>query len=529
MSSNSRRPSLDVLIHCPGSHGVVPDQVHCQASALHELGIKVLVLCGPSYTRTRNAAYPTLNCMIEGATTNRANIVSRKVGKAAQTVRNQLRFAWEVYKNKPALVLSASHIDSQSPLWVWAHVLLAVFRKTIYAMNLHFPNRDHHIGPKWWQVLAAKVAFRPFRIAIAHKRIYPSSVIPKHIRTVEVPLGPDPVQPIKESPKAIRKSWKIPRGKKVFLAFGHVRNHKNLDLVIRAMTDVPDACLIIQGRVSNHRDRPLKYYQMLADDLGLSKRVIITDDFVPDEKRQSYFEAADFVVSTYSSGFHSQTATLATAAKARRRVLSSSGSSPMRDLVEHFGLGVHVEPDSSEAVADGMATLLNADLPEPRWEDFDSYATWETNVTRLLEAAADYVARRPTPERQFEGFEDEAVPVPPLLKAQDFLKTKPAKPKSSATRRNVKSTRRVAAPAGSAEEKPAPRFSDPNQPEFPGLSSPAVVNGFHGPLNGSNGSNGSNGVNGHSHVEEPPKKRRGRKPGSKNRPKITPVGDAVAA
>ncbi len=529
MSANRRRPSLDVLIHCPGSHGVVPDQVHCQATALQEMGIQVLVLCGVGFTRTRNASYPTLPCMVEGATDNRANVMSRKVGKALQTVRNQLRFAWEVYKNKPALVLSASHIDSQSPLWIWPHILLSIFRKTIYAMNLHFPNRDHHIGPKWWQKFAAKTAFKPFRIAVAHKRIFPASHIPKHIRTVEVPLGPDPGQPIRENPKSIRKRWNVPRGKKVFLAFGHVRNHKNLDLVIRAMTDVPEACLVIQGRVSNHRDRPLKYYRMLADDLGLSKRVLISDEFVPDEKRQSYFEAADFVVSTYSSSFHSQTATLSTAAKARRRVISSSGSSPMRDLVEHFGLGVHVEPDSSEAIADGMATLLHASLPEPRWEDFDAYATWETNVTRLLEAAADYVARTPTPVRQFEGFEDEAVPVPPLLKARDFVKTTAAPSKPRAPRRAAKSPRRVEAPS----EPPASRAADPGQTDFPALPAAAAVNGFH--TNGSNGSNGSHGVNGsngsngHAPVGEPPKKRRGRKPGSKNRPKTAPAADAVAA
>lgn len=520
MPLNRRRPSLDILIHCPGSHGVVPDQIHHQATALHEMGLKVLVLCGLGFTRSRNAAYPTLPCMVEGATTNRANVVSRKLGKAIQTVRNQFLFAWEVYKNRPTLVLAASHIDSQSPIWIWPHLMLALFRKTIYATNLHFPNRDHHIGPKWWQALAAKLSFKPFRIALAHKRIFPSSIIPKHIRTVEVPLGPDSVVPIKENPKLIRKSWNVPRGKKVFLAFGHVRNHKNLDLVIRALADNPQAFLVIQGRVSNHRDRPLKYYQMLAEDLGLSKRVHISEDFVPDEKRKSYFEAADFVVATYSSAFHSQTATLITAAQSRRRILSSSGSSPMRDLVEHFGLGLHVEPDSSEAIADGMATLMNAELPTPRWEDFDAYATWETNVTRLLEAAADYVSRRPTPVRQFEGYEEEAVPVPELIPARSLLKEKPkksaAKAKPRATRRPRKTTVRVDARPESIELPPAIVL-----PALDASISPASVPHV----------NGSNGVNGHSHhdSEPSPKRRRGRPPGSKNRPKTAPLGDAVAA
>jgi glycosyltransferase involved in cell wall biosynthesis len=503
------------------------------------MGIKLLVLCGPAYTRTRNAAYPTLPCMIEGATTNRANVVSRKLGKALQTVRNQFRFAWEVYTKRPTLVLSASHIDSQSPVWVWPHSLMVLFRRTIYAMNLHFPNRDHHIGPKWWQRLAARVAYNPYRIAVAHKRVFPANIIPAHIRQVEVPLGPEPIQPINEKSQDIRKRWNLPRGKKVFLAFGHVRNHKNLDLFIRAMTDVPEACLVIQGRVSNHRDRPLKYYQMLADDLGLSKRVIINDDFVPDEKRESYFRAADFVVSTYSSGFHSQTATLATAAKARRRVISSSGSSPMRDLVEHFGLGIHVEADSSEALANGMATLIHADLPKPRWEDFEAHATWETNVLRLLQAASDYVAKRPTPVRQFEGLEDEAAPLPTLLKATDFLKKKTvARPVKQVARRPRKSTRQVE-PASEKDELRGSSLVNSNQQEFPGFPAVAAhvgpngfhtakANGSHGP-NGSNGVNGSNGANGHAHAEEIAPKRRGRKPGSGRGPKTDPVGDAVAA
>ena len=503
MSLNRRRPSLDVLIHCPGSHGVVPDQVHHQANALHEQGIKVLVLCGLGFTRSRNAGYPTLNCMVEGATTNRANAISRKLSKAFQTVRNQLRFAWEVFKNRPTIVLSASHVDSQSPLWIWPHLLLVLFRKTIYATNLHFPNRDHHIGPKWWQRLAAHMAFRPFRIVLAHKRIFPASLIPKHIRTVEVPLGPETLLAIQEKPKDIRKRWKVPRGKKVFLAFGHVRNHKNLDLVIRALADNPQAFLVIQGRVSNHRDRPLKYYRLLAEDLGLSKRVLITDEFVPDEKRQNYFEAADFVVGTYSSAFHSQSATLTTAALARRRVLSSSGSSPMRDLVEYFGLGVHVEADSSDAIADGMATLLNADLPEPLWEDYEAYATWETNVTRLLEAAADYVARRPTPTRQFEGYESDSMPLPEILNARSLLREKTkkpaAKPKSTAQRRPRKSTVRVEAPIETSAPLD-PLATAPVSPEVPTFV--PLQPAQSPPLNGSNG------VNGHSHEEKPTRKPR---------------------
>lgn len=438
MSSKQRRETIDVMIHCPGSHGVIPDQVHRQATALHELGIRVLLLCAPGFIRTRNASYPILPCMAEGATGNTTNLTSRKLSKAFQTIRNQFRFAWQVFKRRPTVVLSGSHVDAQAALWIWPHILLVLFRKVIYAMNLHLPVRDNQLGPKWWQHFSSQIAYKPYRLAVAHKRFPPPSPIPKFIRTVEAPLGPDPLLHSKESSRQIRKKWMVSRGCKVFLAFGSVRNHKNIDLAIRALLDNPKAHLVILGTVASHRDRPLKYYQMLADDLGVSKRVFISDEFISEERRVAHFAAADFILMTYSSSYHSQSGTLITAAQARRRVLGSSGTSPMRDLVEHFGLGVYVPPDSSDAVADGMATLIHSELPEPEWDTFLEYATWETNVTRLLEAAGDYAQGAETHTRQFEGLEDQAMPLPPILSAKELLP--PAKRQKTTSRATSKTS-----------------------------------------------------------------------------------------
>jgi len=437
MSSSSNRPIVDVLIHCPGSHGVIPDQVHKQASALHQMGVKVLLLCAPGFLRTRNAEYPVAVCMDEGASSQNQGSSSKKLAKSLQSVRNQFRLAWEIYKHRPSIVLAASHIEMHAALWIWPHILLALFFKTIYAMNLHFSPKDKNSGGKWWSRLSSSLAFEPFRIAVAHKHISHPVAVPKFVRMVEVPIGPEKVISIPENVKKIRKEWNVPRGKKVFLAYGSIRNHKNLDLSIRALLDNPNAFLVVIGNAPSHKDRPLKYYQMLADDLGLSKRVFISDMFVHDVKRLSYFMAADFLLLTHAGSFHSQTSSLTTAVNARRRVLASSGSSPMRDLIEHYGLGVFVEPDSSEAVADGMATLLNTELPEPRWEDYESYATWETNVTRLIQASSDFINNRPTPQRQFEGLEDEAMPLPTIIRARTLLKPKSERVKKSSVAPSV--------------------------------------------------------------------------------------------
>ena len=464
-------PPVDILLHCPGSHGAIADQVHKQATALHELGIRILVVCSQNYLRTRAADYPTLACMNEGAT-QEGGLFSRKVAKAKQTIRNQWIFAWQVFSRKPAIVLTASHTETQSPLWIWPHIVLSRFSRVVYAMNLHFSTRDHTLGPKWWTSLSSRLAFSPFRIAIAHKRLASATHLPRYIHTVEVPLGPESTPPIHEKPKNIRAAWKVPRGKKVFLAFGTIRNHKNIDLAIRALIDNPEVHLVVIGSVSSHKDKPLKYYQMLADDLGLSKRVYISDEFVGEEKRLSYFKAADYILLTYAGSFHSQTATLTTAVNARRRILASSGASPMEDLVRQYGLGVYVEPDSSDAVADGMATLLHGKLPDPDWEGSEAHATWETNVTRLLQATADYVNGRVPRTKQFEALDQEDMEIPELLNARRLHHQKHTPPKKRKT-----AAKKTSAPKKNAAPPPEQPVNghSPEHPVFPGFDFPETV------------------------------------------------------
>lgn len=470
----ANRSPVDILIHCPGSHGAVADQIHKQAVALHGLGIQILVLCSPNYLRTRATDYPTLPCMTEGAT-QEGGLVTRKVAKAKQTIRNQWVLAWHIFSAKPKIVLASSHTHTHSPLWIWPHIILYRFGKIIYATNLHFSVRDHTLGPKWWGVLSARLSFAPFRIAVAHKRLSNPTQLPRHIHTVEVPLGPESTQPIHENPKNIRAAWKVPRGKKVLLAFGTIRNHKNIDLAIRALSDNPDVHLVVIGSVSSHKDKPLKYYQMLADDLGLSKRVFISDQFVSEERRLSYFQAADYILLTYAGSFHSQTSTLTTAVNARRLVLAASGASPMEDLVRKFGLGIYVEPDSSDAVADGMATLLHGKLPDPDWEGYEAHATWETNVTRLLQATVDYLNGHSPQIRQFDALDEANSEVPELLNARRIHHQKKPPPKKRTSTAKKPVTRKKKTP--SPDEVPiskkvndrAPGDEMEPHPVFPGF------------------------------------------------------------
>ena len=191
-----------------------------------------------------------------------------------------------------------------------------------------------------------------------------------------------------------------------------------------------------------------------------------------EERRLSYFQAADYILLTYAGSFHSQTSTLTTAVNARRLVLASSGASPMEDLVRKFGLGVYVEPDSSDAVADGMATLLHGKLPDPDWEGYEAHATWETNVIRLLQATLECLKGHSPQIRQFESLDESSIEAPELLNARRLhhQKTPTLKKRAAGAK---KTAARKKASTGPVRVEPQTHEKGnghiPDQPVFPGF------------------------------------------------------------
>ena len=181
--------------------------------------------------------------------------------------------------------------------------------------------------------------------------------------------------------------------KVVFLAFGFIRDNKNLDLVIRALVENPSAVVVVMGRAQSKKDKPLEFYRNLAVELGVQDRVKFFDGFVPDEKLASYFAAADVVVLTYDETFHSQSGVLNVAARARRPVLASAGESPLKDCVQRFRMGVFVEPDDLAKLKEGMRVVASNEWRvaggEPDWEGYEGFASWDVNVTKILQGVEE--------------------------------------------------------------------------------------------------------------------------------------------
>ena len=426
---------MKILIFSPTSIGGLAEHTHYQAQALDAIKSQtfsnietpkneVMVLCSADFLEGRVAVYKKKKVFISGLSVFGpfAGRIGELLDKSLKILGDQWRLAWDVMTRRPAVVLLSSYAEYLAPLWVLPHWILAKFFGVVYVANLHDPIRDYVVGPKWWHDLSVRMAYWPISVGVVHQRLPEPSPVPKHVHVVEAPVGVYDLQESPENPEAIRAGWgvagrnseKLKMGKAesrnargsrpstldtsaaadvVFLAFGFIRDNKNLDLVIRALVDNPSAILVVMGRAQSNKDKPLDFYRDLAMELGLLDRVRFFDGFVPDEKLASYFAAADVVVLTYDKSFHSQSGVLNVAARARRPVLASAGESPLKDCVEKFRLGVFVEPDDMRALKEGIKKISSGELRaasgEPEWDSYEAFASWDVNVAKILDAVED--------------------------------------------------------------------------------------------------------------------------------------------
>jgi glycosyltransferase involved in cell wall biosynthesis len=188
----------------------------------------------------------------------------------------------------------------------------------------------------------------------------------------------------------------------VFLAFGQIRDGKNLDLFLRAMTRLPNHVkLLVAGKGDSGSSRPPEFYQNLAEELGVADRCRWDIQRIPDKEVGDIFVACDVVLVTYSSKFRSASGVLNAAVSARKPVLASSGSGPLKTVVEKYHLGVFVEPDDLEEVLRGSRQLMDELAPPTThildtrhstldtcfpaaWDRYESDNSWKENATAVM-------------------------------------------------------------------------------------------------------------------------------------------------
>jgi glycosyltransferase involved in cell wall biosynthesis len=370
-----------ILIFSPSSNGGIAEHTFYQARALEKAGAKVLCLVTTSFLGGRKTDFETIPCLPDSVK-GRSGL-AKKFRIAWLIIWSRYVLAWQIIKFRPDLILLDSYVEYLSPLWIDPHILFSRILGFCYAANLHDPVRSYAIGPRWWHALSIWLAYQPINLVLVHHELRDLSLVPKRVKVVVAPHGLYDVNLSDYESQQVKEGWGIQPWQKVFLSFGYVRDGKNLDLAIKALAEVPEAVLVVAGSVASTKDRPFSFYKGLADELDVTDRCRFCEGFVSDQEMGRYFAGTDFMLLTYSASFHSQSGVLNVAAKARKQILASASPSPMMNAVSKYLLGITVEPDSKDAIVSGMRRLLHG-TSTPRWDEYESAASWDENAKVLL-------------------------------------------------------------------------------------------------------------------------------------------------
>ncbi len=369
-----------LLYFSPASYGGIADYAHEQANALVDQCWQVTLLSTPEYPTQRGEKYQIVTLLDEFQSSKiLKNKVAKAINFAAVTVANFHKLARFVEQHNFQYVLLGSYTEYFAPLW--SGNLRKLAQKGVkFGAIVHDPVRDFVVGPLWWHRWSIACGYSFLQEAFVHEAITLDTVKPmRELQTTVIPFGVYSFPSPKTSKTEMRTKLNLPIDAKVMLAFGHIRDSKNLDLVIRAMVNFPKLYLIVAGKEQSSGQKPASFYQTLAQTLGVANRCRWEIRFLPDIEVADLFEASDLAILTYSKTFHSASSALSIATNYRKFCLASAGKSSLQSIVQKYNLGIWIEPDDLDAITNGIERWLESP-PHTQWERYFAENSWDINA-----------------------------------------------------------------------------------------------------------------------------------------------------
>lgn len=263
------------------------------------------------------------------------------------------------------------------------------------AVSAHDVKRQKGILCKAWETRQLRRFYQRADLLFVHSQsqsvelVSFAGVQPDRIHVV--PHGPYGYPPSTETKSETRQRLGIPANVKLGLAFGLVRDEKNYDQLIQALSGLPDEIhlLIAGSEVSGHQG--IASYRSLANRCGVSKRVHFLTQFIPDEDVANLFLASDFLALTYKSSFTSQSGVLSSAVTFGLPIVATP-TATFGETLENYRIGVLCKNDSSRAIRDAVEAICDEPLPQFDFCEYKNGNSWRQNA-RLTKAAYEYCLR----------------------------------------------------------------------------------------------------------------------------------------
>lgn len=163
----------------------------------------------------------------------------------------------------------------------------------------------------------------------------------------------------------------LPKDKDYMLFFGLVRAYKGLDLLLDAFGEVKDVLPSLQLIIAGEFYEDEEKYRTQIIQLGLTERVVVRNEFVPDGDIRKYFGIADLIVQPYKTATQSGVTQVAFHFEKPMLVTNVGG---LGEIVHDHLMGYACEPDPKVIAADILDYYLNK-----RKEPYIAYLQKEKN------------------------------------------------------------------------------------------------------------------------------------------------------
>lgn len=373
---------MKLVIWSELAKGGIADYAHDQAAALAARGLDVEMLCPPSFLEGRSFDYPVRPVLRDLRPVVRSDSqLVRAWRLTSGLLANARTVACHVEANRPDAVLT-HFSEYMAPLWAWRMRRLRS-RGVGFHSVLHDPVRNHVVGPPWWHARSLRDAFSFLDTVFVHS--HERVPVPPEVAVHWVPYGIHSFPDASRGRADVRRELGVPEDAKLLTSFGYIRDNKNLDLILRAIADLPHVYLLVAGSEQAGGNRPVSYYQALAEELGCADRCRWLTRFVSAEESADLMCASDLSLLVYARSFVSSSAALGVTANYRLPCLISSGSKSNEAMVKRYRLGVWVEPDSAESIRAGLLEWLSGGL-DPDWAGYRQDYSWARNARIVHEA-----------------------------------------------------------------------------------------------------------------------------------------------
>lgn len=345
-------------------------------------GVEVEVLCTPDYEWTEADGYATWDGL-------------KSISHDVATLR-RLRFLVGQFVNPRRAIrhavergLDVLHLANINHLTFpyWRTALDQTGLKIV--ASAHDVKRQKSIIHRAWEDRQLKAFYRLADALFVHSDYQARELVQfadvRRDKIVVVPHGPYPHGSVDASKVDVRKKWNLPEDRQVALFFGQLRDEKNLDSFLRAVSLAETPIHVVVAGQGGGRHREGEYYKKLAGTVDITSRVTFVSRYIDDEEVGELFVASDWVALPYHTSFTSQSGVLNVAAFYERPVLVSSAP-VLRETVEVCDIGYACEGDTPAQIAQGIDTICQRIEGgyEHAFADYKRRFSWEENVSRTL-------------------------------------------------------------------------------------------------------------------------------------------------